>query len=134
MSIATASAETEAALPFWLVNVPRSAWPEKCPDFLIDASDRDRAILTLPDSQYCRLSWIEVQEYVRTNRIDRFNRLPSDLRRYLAYVAKLKEDYGSVLNFIIEKRLQWKDREPKDADPFNNPDTGEALLIIRATR
>lgn len=71
---------------------------------------------------------------IRTNRIDRFNRLPSDLRRYLAYVAKLKEDYGSVLNFIIEKRLQWKDREPKDADPFNNPDTGEALLIIRATR
>ncbi|MCJ1428020.1 hypothetical protein MMC29_005927 [Sticta canariensis] len=126
MSIATASAETEAALPFWLVNVPKSEWPEKCPDFLINASDRDRAILSTPDSQYYRPSWAEVQEYVKTSRIDAFRRLPSDLRRYLAFVAKLKEDYGSILNFITEKRLQWTDREPKDADPFNDPDTGFA--------
>lgn len=65
-----------------------------------------------------------------TNRIDGFGRLPSDLRRYLAYVAKLKEDYGSVLNFIVEKRLQWTDRELTDSDPFNNPDTGEALFYL----
>lgn len=64
MSIAKDSTETEAALPFWLVNVPRSEWPERCPDFLINASDRDRGILSIPDSQYRRLSWIEVQEYV----------------------------------------------------------------------
>ena len=64
MSIAKASAETGAALPFWLVNVPKSEWPEKCPDFLVNASDRDRAILSTPDSQYYRPSWAEVQEYV----------------------------------------------------------------------
>lgn len=69
-----------------------------------------------------------------TNRIDGFRRVPSDLRRYLARMAELKEDYGSALNFIIEKRLRWTDREPKEADPFNNPDTGEALRIFRATR
>ena len=74
MPIATGAAEVEATPPFWLVNVPRSEWPEKCPDFLINASDRDRAILSTPDSQYCRLSWMEVQEIVRkmisTPRVD----------------------------------------------------------------
>lgn len=68
-----------------------------------------------------------------TNRIDGFRRVPSDLRRYLAYIAELKKDYGSVLNFIIEKRLRWTDHEPKDADAFNNPDTGEALRTLRTT-
>lgn len=71
---------------------------------------------------------------LETNRIECFTRLPSDLRRYLAYAAKLKEDYGSVFNFIIEEMLQWTDREPKGADPFNDPDTGEALLVLRATQ
>ncbi|MCJ1470097.1 hypothetical protein MMC07_008742 [Pseudocyphellaria aurata] len=135
MSIATALVDTEeteqaeAALPFWLVNVPRSEWPEKCPDFLINVSDRDRAILGTPDSQFRRLSWKEVQECIRTKRIDGFRRLPSDLRRYLAFNAKVKEDYGSVNNYIIQKMLQWTDQEPKDADAFNNPDTVDLRIL-----
>ncbi|MCJ1470550.1 hypothetical protein MMC07_009196 [Pseudocyphellaria aurata] len=127
MSITTASAEIDGNLPYWLVNVPKSDWPEECPDFLINISERNKLTLSTPDSQYSRLTWNEVREYVRTNRIDVFTRLPSEERRYLAYVAKLKKEHGSVLNFIIEKRLQWSDREPKDTDPFNNPDTAFAV-------
>lgn len=64
MSITTAYAETNAALPYWLVNVPTSEWPEKCPGFLISITDIDRGNLSIPDNQYRRLSWNEVQEYV----------------------------------------------------------------------
>ena len=68
--------------------------------------------------------------------------MPSDIRKYIAYTTKLKEDYGSVARFVLEKRLQWKDLEPRDADPFNNPDTSKGrshnfalyrLLIVAST-
>ena len=63
-----------------------------------------------------------------TNRLERFTRLPSDLRRYREYIYKLKREYGSVTNFIVEKRLQWTEMEPEDTAPFGNPSTGSILL------
>lgn len=142
--IPPAAMEEPAGLPYWRVNIPKSEWPQKCPDFLLDVSERDREILLTLDDQYHRATWVEVQEcigkpdlptgsyacwisdiYEASNQLERFNRLPSDLRRYLAYIAKIKEKHGSVMNFIVEKRLQWTDREPKDADPFSDPDTGK---------
>lgn len=64
-----------------------------------------------------------------TNQLDRFKRLPSDIRKYLAYTARLKREYGSVVNFIIERRLQWTDRRPKDINPFDNPHTGRLSYL-----
>lgn len=130
-------------LPFWLMNIPRNQWPDQCPEFLINSSERDKKIMSVPNDQYQRATWEEVQEYIRsfnltykgsrkccwsispkgTNRLDRFTRLPSDLRRYREYIYKLKQDYGAVINFIVEKRLQWKGMEPEDKTPFGNPST-----------
>ena len=53
-----------AALPYWLVNVPRKEWPDECPDFLRSITDKDRGIVGTPDSEYHRLSWPEVQSVV----------------------------------------------------------------------
>lgn len=59
---------------------------------------------------------------VAANRIDYLRRLPSDLRRYHAFTWKLKQDYGSVTNFLLEKRLGWSlPLEPKGA-PFECSD------------
>jgi hypothetical protein len=53
-----------------------------------------------------------------TNRIHLFQRVPSSLRRYFQYTAKLKLQYGSILNFIVNERLKWgDDLQPKGA-PF----------------
>ncbi len=52
------------------------------------------------------------------NKIDLFSRAPLDHRNYLAYVFKLKKEYGSVMNFVVKERLQWIDLTPKDASPF----------------
>ncbi|KAH0033400.1 hypothetical protein KCU78_g2499, partial [Aureobasidium melanogenum] len=114
-------------LPYWQVNVPAAQRSDKCPDFLKDANEKDQKILATPDSESRRLSWPEVQELIRTNRIDLFQRVPSDLRRYKAYTAKLKEQYGSVMNFVMTERLRWQDLVPQ-GEPFSNPDDIKILL------
>ncbi|KAK1079791.1 hypothetical protein LTR33_006096, partial [Friedmanniomyces endolithicus] len=101
---------TPPSTPFWNVNVPPSAHTETCPGFLtyaIDTNPRDRAILSTPDSDYIRQSWPRVQQLVRENRPDLFQRVPSDLRLYKEYCAKLVEEFGSVMRFVVEERLGW---------------------------
>ncbi|KAK1823923.1 hypothetical protein LTR12_001665 [Friedmanniomyces endolithicus] len=96
--------------PFWNVNVPPSQHTATCPGFLtyaIDTNPRDRAILSTPDSDYIRQSWPQVQQLVRENRPDLFQRVPSDLRLYKEYCAKLVEEHGSVMRFVVEERLGW---------------------------
>lgn len=53
-------------MPFWLVNVPKDQWPSECPDFLKDCSDKDKAIIGMPDGEYKVLTWDQVREIVRT--------------------------------------------------------------------
>ena len=64
-----------------------------------------------------------------TNRIDLFQRVPSDLRRYLEYNAKIKKEYGSVMEFVLKERLQWMDLKPKSKVLFREP--GRPRLIDR---
>lgn len=42
-----------------------------------------------------------------TNDIGKFQRLPSDLRRYLEYMFYLKQKYGSIMDFVVSERLHW---------------------------
>lgn len=43
------------------------------------------------------------------------------MRRYLAYNAKLRKEYGSVMNFIVKERLKWSDLTPKSPKAFSDP-------------
>lgn len=56
----------EVQLPFWLINIPKNQWPGQCPEFLINASERDKKIMSVPNDQYQRATWEEVQEYIRS--------------------------------------------------------------------
>lgn len=104
----TISAESAAqGLPYWQVNVPEHLRAAECPDFLANVTDKDRGILGTPDSSHAIDSWAAVQQKVAQNRLDLFQRVPSDLRRYLAFTWKLRQDHGSVMNFILTHRLQW---------------------------
>lgn len=94
-------------LPYWQVNVPEHLRTAECPEFLRNLSDKDRGIISTPDSQYQVDSWAVVQGKVAQNRLELFQRIPSDLRRYLAFTWKLRQDHGSVMNFILTQRLQW---------------------------
>ena len=52
------------ALPYWLVNIPPSEWPAECPDFLKEANEKDRKILSTRDEDFERMSWEEVRGVV----------------------------------------------------------------------
>ncbi|KAL1842276.1 hypothetical protein VTJ49DRAFT_5661 [Mycothermus thermophilus] len=99
---------TSQDLPYWQVNVPPALRTAECPDFLRELSDKDRRIIGTPDSEYEIDSWDSVRRKVAENRLDLFQRVPSDLRRYRAFVWKLKRDYGSVMHFILSERLGWE--------------------------
>ncbi|KAF2186769.1 hypothetical protein K469DRAFT_706758 [Zopfia rhizophila CBS 207.26] len=103
----------EEPLPFWLVNVPREQWPSECPEFLKECGEKDRRIIGTPDAEYKRLSWEECKEIIRIKQVGLFHRVPSDLRRYRQFTHRLVKEYGSILNFIVNERLQWKTMIPK---------------------
>ncbi|KAJ5095713.1 hypothetical protein NUU61_005069 [Penicillium alfredii] len=108
-------------LPYWLVNVPRSQWPAECPSFLRDQPLKNIRCLSTPDELYTRQGWEEVKEIIRTNRIDRFQRVPTDLRKYLEYTAHIKAQYESVMRFVVKERLRWGDGNPEDLQPKGRP-------------
>jgi hypothetical protein len=56
-----------------------------------------------------------------TNRIDRFQRVPSELRKYLEYMAQIKTEYGSVMRFVVKERLCWGDGSPDGLRPRGGP-------------
>ncbi|KAI9672369.1 MAG: hypothetical protein M1817_003391 [Caeruleum heppii] len=109
-------------LPYWQVNVSLSKRSAECPDFLVHANAKDQQILSTIDGEYHRLTWPEVRHIIQTNRIDLFQRVPSDLRRYLEYNWGLKKRYGSVMNFVVQERLHWNDLKPHNSEAFADPD------------
>ncbi|GKZ35927.1 hypothetical protein AbraIFM66950_006762 [Aspergillus brasiliensis] len=126
-------------LPYWLVNVPRSQWTAECPSYLRDTSQKNIEVLSTPDEQYRRQGWELVKEIVRmfrpnetvrqgedkdmvrSNQIDRFQRLPSDLRRYLEYKEQIVAEYGSVMRFVVKERLRWGEGTVDDLKPKGRP-------------
>ncbi|KAB2570917.1 N-acetylglucosamine-induced protein 1 [Lasiodiplodia theobromae] len=110
-----------AMLPWWQVNVPDDLRTDECPDFLQECGEKDRRIIGTPDSQYRPYSWEEVKDIIKTNRIDKFVRKPSELRRYRHYTWELVRNYGSIMDFVLKERLQWTDLTPR-GHPFTNSD------------
>jgi hypothetical protein len=105
-------------LPYWQINVPQSQREAACPPFLVNLKAKDLAIISTSDALYRTLTWPEVRKIIAENRIDSFQRVPSDLRRYVAYNWKLKKEYGSVMEFVLSKRLGWKEPIQAQGKPF----------------
>jgi hypothetical protein len=105
-------------LPYWQINVPPTEREAACPPFLANLNAKDLAIISTPDALYRIITWPEVQQIIADNRIDTFQRVPSDLRRYIAYNSELKKEYGSVMEFVLSKRLGWKEPIQAEGGPF----------------
>lgn len=113
--------------PYWHVNVPESQRTASCPDFLLNLSPKDLAIISTPDTDYQVLMWEEVRSIIAKNRLDLFQRIPSDLRRYKAFTYKLSQQYGTVTNFILNQRLRWESPVQPRGRPFEHPDDIKVL-------
>lgn len=121
--------ETDTTTSFWNRNIPPARRTTQCPTYLLYAltNDKDRAILNTPDTGYRRQSWPEVLSFIRANRLDCFQRVPSDLRRYREYCAKIVEEHGSIMKFILAERVKWQNLDAKGA-PFEDVDDYRVLL------
>lgn len=107
-------------LPYWQVNVPEDERIEECPEFLRTLSAKDLGIISTPDEEYHFSTWPEVQKLILDNRLDLFQRVPSELRKYLQYTWKLKQEYGSVMDFILTQRLHWDMPITPKGKPFES--------------
>lgn len=67
----------------------------------------DRAVLATPDADFHRITWSGLQRVIASNRLEELKRLPSDLKRYLAWSHAIKAQYGSITAFVIRERLRW---------------------------
>ena len=67
----------------------------------------DRALLATPDEDFNRITWSDLRHFIRSNQLEELKRLPSDLKRYLAWSHDIKTRYGSITNFVIQERLKW---------------------------
>lgn len=69
-----------------------------------------------------------------TNQIDRFQRLPSDLRKYLEYKEWIVAEYGSVMRFVVKERLRWGDGSPDDLKPRGRPFEFDGEFVFNLAR
>jgi hypothetical protein len=96
---------------WWNTNLPSTDHTPACPPYLTYAltHPKERANLSTLDADFKRLSWPEVRAHVAANRLDQFTRVPSELRRYRQYTERLVREYGSVMRFVLDERLGWRD-------------------------
>lgn len=115
-------AKDKIAKLWWNTNVPPELHTENCPSYLTYALDdrKDKFILSTRDEDYPLASWSEVQEIVRENRLDRFTRVPSQLRAYRLFCAQVEVRFSSVFHFMLEWRLGWDFQYGDAALDFDN--------------
>ncbi|KAL2752273.1 hypothetical protein ACRALDRAFT_1033023 [Sodiomyces alcalophilus JCM 7366] len=115
-------------LPYWQVNVPPEGRSDHCPDALRDLSAKDVGILSTPDNAYRGQSWSELKQLVAENRLDSFQRVPSELRRYKIFVHEVMKEHGTVANFILKQRLGWVQPLQPKGRPFEEPSDVKILF------
>lgn len=101
-------------LQYWNFNLPQSQLSSECPEYLLNLNDKDRRLIESWDNDYQIQDWPKVQELVRTNRIDLF-------QRYRQFIFNIIQEYGSVMKFILRTRLHWNSVVPASIIPFADP-------------
>ncbi|KAJ6263299.1 hypothetical protein Dda_1862 [Drechslerella dactyloides] len=81
---------------------------------------KDQEILDTPDHLFHTHTWHDLRAIIAENRLEDLKRRPGDLRRYLDWGQRTREEYGSVLKYILCQRLFWAEDElvPLSTVPF----------------
>lgn len=112
--------EQDLSKLYWNYNVHPKMWTAECPSYLVGTSEKNKQVLAVDDGKFKDMTWEEVKRLVVINRIDQFQRPPSQLRRYLQYMHELKKKHGSVMAYVQQYRLQWDSATPSPSKPFTN--------------
>ncbi|KAL8932554.1 MAG: hypothetical protein Q9211_006251 [Gyalolechia sp. 1 TL-2023] len=121
-------------IPYWCVNVPAEQWPNECPDFLLELSERDKKLVGNSDKDYRRLTWSEVKAFVGKVKLGTIQ--SHDLRskrrtNFTAFVSKgdikiLYNDWPYGIDERIVHLVVWTKFDLPD-----DPDTKELTTAMR---
>jgi hypothetical protein len=102
---------TSLSTLWWNTNLPPAEQTPVCPSYLIYAThhQKERSNLATPDALFTRKTWPEVRSLIAANRLDQFTRVPSELRQYRKWTEGIVREYGSMMRFVLEERLGWKE-------------------------
>lgn len=116
-------------LPFFQVNIAPKDREDDCPAYLQNLSEKDIGIIGTRDEDYRVQTWDEVVDIVRTNRLQDFQRRPTDLRRYREFVWRLDRERGGVMEYMLRERLHWTwPIVPRSSRPFEQEDDFKILF------
>ncbi|WPH03247.1 Hypothetical protein R9X50_00612400 [Acrodontium crateriforme] len=95
----------------------------------------DRELLAMKDEDFHKITWHDLQTIISNNSLEELKRIPSDLRRYLAWSHDIKQRYGGITNFVVKERLQWTPLSAsgpprfahKSSTPFEEPEDYRVL-------
>ncbi|PTB36428.1 uncharacterized protein TrAFT101_010316 [Trichoderma asperellum] len=65
----------------------------------------DKWVLAQSDEDYRLHDWEDLRHIIETNNLGILKRKPSDLRRYIAWTAETKAQYGTITEYILQTRL-----------------------------
>ncbi|KNG91721.1 hypothetical protein ANOM_000233 [Aspergillus nomiae NRRL 13137] len=75
-------------------------------------TDVDRQVLAQTDEEFVLHDWEDLKAIIARNDLGILKRKPSDLKRYLAWTADIKAQYGTITNYICQRRLGWHLPDP----------------------
>lgn len=70
-------------------------------------TETDRLVLSQTDEEFAYHDWEDLKDIIARNDLAAFRRKPSDLKRYIVWTSEVKSTYGSITNYICQKRLKW---------------------------
>ncbi|SMY18597.1 unnamed protein product [Zymoseptoria tritici ST99CH_1A5] len=102
--------QNNTTLQFWNTNLPPPLRTPTCPSFLLYAysNPKDLRTLSTPDAHFTPQTWSEVATLIAENRLEDFQRVPSELYRYRKFVEDVEREWGSVVRFLVRERLGWE--------------------------
>ncbi|EJP69230.1 N-acetylglucosamine-induced protein 1 [Beauveria bassiana] len=65
----------------------------------------DKWILQQPDETFKKHDWEDLRRIIESNQLQDLKRTPTELRKYLEWTAGIKEEYGSMTDYLMKNRL-----------------------------
>ncbi|KAF8540843.1 hypothetical protein BDD12DRAFT_831702 [Trichophaea hybrida] len=91
-------------------------------------TEKDQLQLALKDEEYKLQTWEDLKLIIEGNRLEDLKRVPSDLKRYIAWSHGTRKRYGSIQAFVLKERLGWTDLKCKNQTPYAEPEDTKILI------
>lgn len=85
-------------------------------------TETDRQVLAQTDDEFVLHDWEDLKNIIARNDLGSLKRKPSDLVRYIKWSTEIKAQYGSVTNYVCQRRLGWESPfTVRNPVPFADP-------------